>query len=490
MRHGLPGFLLFALPALGLGPVAANARADAAEADTAVALDSLAYSMELSPEGSRAVHSLLVPLDVYRGVVSTELADLRVFDARGKELPHALRELDDAHEVELGEHELPMFALYPDPARPGESIETLALRVERDAKGTLIAIQPDPPRAAAATTDGKRAGAAGSAPGASAARVPVGYILDASQLRHPIVALRLPLPPEAEDLVLPIVIEASDDLGSFRAVASDQPLVRLLNGGARIEQSRIELPAVEARYLRVRWPGHRLPAPLAHAIAEHGVRSEAAEKPRTRVRGTARAKEPSTFDYDLGGPIPVDGVRIVLPEDNSVIEAELASYAKTGDAPEVVFRGTAYRVRHEAAVIESPLVELPRRTHRFFRLRVASKGGGAGQAAPVLELRYRPQQLLFVARGEPPYQLGYGHYAAKPSRFEPGELLSFLPAADREHLPTSDCKLGKPRARAGGVALIAPPPPPPYRRYALWGVLIAGAVALGIAALRLGRSLG
>jgi hypothetical protein len=448
-------------------------------------LDALAYSLPLVPNAQRAVHSALLPLAVYRGVVSPDLADLRVFDAGGQELPHALRLPGNARDVGPDATPLPMFPIYPDPSRPGDAIETLALRVERDADGTVIAIQPSSGGAAARDAEQADLAGAGAVP---AQPLPVAYVLDASRLSQPIVALQLQLT-QGKDYMLPLSIEASDDLGSFRTVASGQPLVLLRYDGWLLVQHRIELPSVTARYLRVRWPGHALPAPLATAVAEHGLRREPIEQPLTRVRGTRSPGDAASFDFDLGGPLPVDAFRVVLPEDNTVVDLELASYAKRGDEPEFLHRGIAWRVLHGGTRIETPLLDVHRRQHRYFRLRVAQKGGGLGRGTPELELRYRPHQLLFVARGQPPYQLGYGHHAATPSRFEASELLAMLPEADRASLPASDCTLGEPRTRAGRAALTAPPPPPPYRRYALWGVLIAGAAALGIAALRIGRGL-
>lgn len=459
----------------------ARASADDEAPVTPLALGELAYSLELTPTAPRAVHTALVPLAVYRGVLSAELADLRVFDAAGRELPHALRVLDETREVELGEQALPMFPLYPDPERPDGAVETLALRVERDAHGTVIAIQPDP--------SARAAGAGRDAAAAHAASLPLGYVLDASRLEHPIVALRVELAADAKDHVLPVLVEASDDLGSFHTVASGQPLVRLDYGGSRITHDRLELPQVRARYLRLSWPGRELPAPLSSVIAEHGRRLQEGERASARVRGTARAKQPSTFDFDLGGPLPVDGVRVALPEDDSLIEVDLASYAKPGDAPQELWRGTVYRVLQGGARLEGPTIDLPRRAHRFYRLRVAHKGGGLGRGAPELELRYRPQQLLFVARGQAPYHLAYGYHAAKPSSFDPAQVLAVLPEAERSSLPASDCTLGAPRARAGTAALTPPPPPPPLKRYALWGVLIAATAALGIAAVRIGRGM-
>jgi hypothetical protein len=47
--------------------------------------------------------------------------------------------------------------------------------------------------------------------------------------------------------------------------------------------------------------------------------------------------------------------------------------------------------------------------------------------------------------------------------------------------------LGAPKASAGDAALHAPPPPLPWRRWLLWGVLVAGAALIAALSLSLLR---
>ena len=182
-------------------------------------------------------------------------------------------------------------------------------------------------------------------------------------------------------------------------------------------------------------------------------------------------------------------MRVVLPQDNTLVEAELRSAAAPGEPGNSLWRGTLYRVMHHGQRLESPAIAARRTNHRYFQLRVADKGGGLGRGLPELAIEYYPDQLLFLARGEAPFQLAYGHHSAVPTGFSDRELLALVPP-DKEQLQPSDTQLGQPVERAGPAALIAASPPLPVKRYALWAVLIAGALGLVIAALRMSRSTG
>src|SRR5262249_49575128 len=157
-------------------------------------------------------------------------------NAQGEQVSHAIRTLDAAHEVSLGEASLPLFPLYA--ARSGATpMDALSLRVQRDAHGTIIDLRP--------AAEPKPAADAG-------ARAPIAYILDCTKLERPLVALRVALQQTDADYVLPLSVESSDDLASFELVASGKALVHLGYAGQRIERDRIELPGVRARYLRLR----------------------------------------------------------------------------------------------------------------------------------------------------------------------------------------------------------------------------------------------
>jgi hypothetical protein len=450
---------------------AGTAGADDGEATLSPA--NFAYSIALTPAEPRPVHGALVPLAVYRGVRSAELPDIRVYNAAGEQVSHAVRTLDERRQVELGAVELAFFPLYAARADT-VTLDALSLRVERDARGTVIDVRPaEQPKPAA------------DAGGAAAIKA---YVLDCSKLDRPLVALQIELQRAASDYVLPVIVESSDDLASFDVVSSGKALVSLEYAGQRIERKRIELPALRARYLRLRWAQRELPSALVAVRGELGSELRSAARETLRVRGQRRDAAHAIYDFDLGGFVPVDRVRVVLPDDNMLVHAELGSHA-TIKAPAVpVFDTALYRISLDGERIESPAQALPRRQDRYWQLQVDPKGGGLGAGVPELEVEYYPDQLLFVSRGAPPYELVYGHHSAKATSFAAREILSLLPPAQRDQLLQSDTVCAAPRARAGAAALKAPPPPPPWKRYALWAILIAGTLVLAVSAFRLARN--
>jgi hypothetical protein len=195
--------------------------------------------------------------------------------------------------------------------------------------------------------------------------------------------------------------------------------------------------------------------------------------------------KPQVFDFDLGGPVPVDRIEFQLPENNTIVNAELFAASSRNGTWTSVLRARLYRVARAEAEVTGPTLEVARRSDRFYQLRVESTGGGLGSGLPALVTYHAPDELLFLKRGEGPFTLAYGRYEVKPSRFEADDLLSLLP---QKTGPTATGKLGDIKHLGGSDRLTPPKAPPPYETYAVWAILIAGVALLGGIALRLARS--
>jgi hypothetical protein len=152
-----------------------------------------------------------------------------------------------------------------------------------------------------------------------------------------------------------------------------------------------------------------------------------------------------------------------------------------------VLRARLYRLQRKESELKGPTVDMARSNERYFELRVSATGGGIGSGRPVLVTYHAPDQLLFLRRGAGPFTLAYGRYESPHARLDAHDILSLLP---QEAAPVASAHWGERKLLGGPKKLVAPPPPPPYKTYAIWAVLIAGVVLLGVLALQLARTSG
>jgi hypothetical protein len=147
--------------------------------------------------------------------------------------------------------------------------------------------------------------------------------------------------------------------------------------------------------------------------------------------------------------------------------------------------------------VASPEISIGTNADREWLLRVDQRGGGLGSGTPVMHAGWIPHQIVFAARGEPPFQLAYGNRQAKPAAFGietliPGyredgaqKIRAAKPGAQqtisvREAQAQAQTELGGEARREDQVD---------WKRWSLWGALGVGVLLLGLMAWRLTRQM-
>ncbi|MFY9316849.1 MAG: DUF3999 family protein, partial [Burkholderiales bacterium] len=234
-------------------------------------------------------------------------------------------------------------------------------------------------------------------------------------------------------------IEASDDLRAWRTAATG-PLLVLRRGETTLERRAIELPATRAKYLRLSWrPGQA--DPKLGAVRARLV-DAAAETARAwlRFEGSAGAK-PGEYVFELPPALPVDRLRVELPQENTVVSAAVTTHERAGAAERPLASAVLYRMEHDGQKLVNPDLQVIATAEKRWILRVDPRGGGLGAGMPVLHAGWLPHRLLFVARGEPPFELAFGNPKA-PSAAMPAHALLPGTAANKP-IVTLPAKLGE-----------------------------------------------
>lgn len=400
------------------------------------------------PDGG-AYRVVLTP-DVYRQLQSPALGDLVVANAAGQPVATAVFPPDAPLAQAGAAIALPWFPL---PAEGAGASRDIAAISELATDGSLRRVE--------------WRGAAGTAADG-------GLVLDASQLKAPMMALRFAWS-DAQAFDRGYRISVSDDLRQWREVVPDARLVQLQNAGRRVVQDRIALPAVRARYLRLLPTGRH-----AEALALTGVRAELDGRAAAPVlqwetlRGRrVEGRDGVHFEYALAGRFPIQAADVVA-DGNSTRGWLLQSR----DGDDVAWQAAAapwvaYRVDSGEGSSRSPPQLLDRLVRdRQWRLQARSDGA---QEAPVLRLGYRPEVALFLAEGQPPFALLAGSArAVRPATPLP-QLIDTLRAARGADWQPAAASLG-PRQQQAGAAALQPLPRADWKRWLLWGLLLGGAL--------------
>lgn len=426
-------------------------------------IDDYAYAAPVSIVRPAPFQRIELPVSVYRVLTHDDLSDLRIFNADGEVVPHALEPRILERSAPGEPVAVPLFAL----GAAADSGRALNLRIETDERGAVINLGPESARA----------------------RGPAGaWLVDASQIGQRIRALELVVADRERQFSGRMRVEASKDLAQWRTLVASAPLVQLQTEDHELARLRIDWPATEARYLRLTWSG--APPEGARERIFEAARVEpvpaAVELPRTWLMLQApqirKLGDHEEYMFKIPLALPADRLRITPPQANSVVPVELFTRAH-GDAPwQSLGRHNVYRLNEAGQERRNP--DLPLKPAAELMLRVDTRGGGFGTGSPTVEVGWVAHSLVFAARGKPPFTLAYGRHRATNAAFAIENLVPGYGQDTLSALPIATATLGEAVTAGGPDRLRAPLD---ARRWMLWATLLIAVAVLGAMAWKLSR---
>jgi len=439
--------------------------------------ENFAYRSTITPGKDAPFQQLVLPLAVYQGSQRPDLADLRVFNGHGEVLPYALQRSTVQSEAQLSEKPAPFFPLQTAPKTPTGTGD-ISVSVHQGRDGTLVAVRQS--TAEAATGNVLR-----------------GVVIDASQLQN-IRSLRLLVGPSKLSFH-PYAIESSDDLQNWHVLKADAQLVHLEHGGQRVDSNTAEWQGRTGKYLRLLWADPQS-APAIQSVLLGSVETRIDQPQRIwsdPLPGTA--VQPDVYEYALPGQMPLEKLRVNLPQVNSlapldiqhevVISSRRHHRLQSENSWGNLAHSVVYRLQSPLGEVKSADISLSGNVENRLRLALDGRSGGIGAAPPSLQVGFVPQVLVFLARGEGPYVLAWG-----ASDVDRGELpvATLLPGYDgRGALPAATASLAPLNVPAKLPSAAAPVPAAPVAssKWLLWSVLLVGLLVLAGMARTLTRQL-
>lgn len=401
-------------------------------------------------------YRVVLDREIYRSASLPSLRDIDVRDAAGDAVPAALFSPEQPLAQASRLRALPWFPLPRGQAARSRDITLIS---ERDADGRL-----------------RRVEARVGEPGTTNADPPANaWLIDASQLDARIVALHLDWPAQTAALDVAYRIEGSDDLRDWRTLQPRAQLLDLARDGQRLLQRHVPIEG-QAKYLRLSPLQPDAVLPLAGVSAELGATVASVDWQWESLRGQAMVEQGrTTYAFTLDGRFPIARADVAL-EGNAAGEWTLES-RDADDAtwqhragPWVAFQVSAQGGQeHSAAQALAGIVR-----DRYWRLSSRAPVNGN----PVLRLGYRPEVMVFLAQGQPPFALVAGSARAMRADAPLPQLIEAIRARRGDDWQPATARLGASAVLAGAQALQPAPPQRDWKSWLLWGLLVLGAVVV------------
>ena len=419
-----------------------------------------AYGLSVEVDRDGAIYKFSLPLSVYENITRPDLGDMRVFNSSNEIVPHIILKQEKKRIEETAPLTLGFFPLYYG---KDNKPAALSLHITTDSRGAIVDINRGEVRQGRAVVSG--------------------YLLDCSALKKPPDRLKLDWTSKTDSFVTKVTVEASNDLNHWSRIVAGATLANLTYGDHSLKQSTIDIPRFNGKYLRLSWPAGRQSARLTDIKALFP--SSVPEQPRQwiNITPTHLEDQPGDYFFETKGYMPADRIKIHLPQRNTLIKVTLKS--RTGPEADwhIHHKGLLYNLRVKGASLTEDTIKLPPTTNRYWLLHVELSGGGIGAGMPVIEMGWVPHELVFVARGEPPYRLAYGSARVEPEPSQMNSLLGELRQKEDEHFIKT--------ARVGGVIdlggkkMLEKKSTLPWKQWILWAILVVGVAIIGWMAWRL-----
>jgi hypothetical protein len=473
----------------------AAAAGDGSSADNP---SSYAVRIPLTLAAGAPLQRLPLPAEALVRMQAQGYGDVRIFNAQGQAVPMALASADVPGRSAQQQVLLPAYPILgASTALASAGLDGLSLRIEERQGQRVVQINTAP---GSGSTAGDPAGNSTSKP--PAAQRVLGALLDARAVTAPAASMALDVDLPAGQPVT-FSVQSSKDLKTWRPLASTVLYRAAEPGGSaspagELGNKTLDLALADLadQYLRVTWGNADVTLRGATLATSRAGMRQRVSIPMARLA----LANPHELVFTLPFATPLAALKITPQASNVLVPVRVLGRNDREQPWAVLASAVVYRLAPAADgqpgdQVNGP-VELRSGPMREIRIEADKKTAGFA-AAPDIALQFEPAQIIFLASGQEPFTLAVGLAAGLKLSSPYLPLASLIPG----YQPMQENTLAAAQADVARMdgALAAPGPllaaqPAndglPTRSLLLWGILLAGTLALAVMAWALHKQTG
>ena len=423
------------------------------------------------PNGT-AIARVALPSSSIAALRSADGGDLRIFNAAGLSLPHAV--IDTSQQVldtkDVAGERLAALPIYTASMTSGTAPNAPALRIIEGPNRRVIEV-------GAATPEANQR---------REATTVRGLLFDTRNLKNELRAVELEgtLPPS---LIVKITLDVSADLKSWRTVASQTPVFDFGRDGPG--NRRIDLPVGQkfvGQYLRLTWSD--APSLSVNALRMIGATKSNRAEPVAIELGAPQHAAEGYAEWSITPGLRTNAIRLNTSAVNALMPVRVLTRSRSGDPWRTVANTVVYRLAlGDAAQRINPSVPISSPLESLIRVE-ALRGYNLTGVPITLALEYAPLNALFIATGDGPFTIATGNTSAQSTAVPVTTLMPNYQTGSEFALPVLTATVSanqRPATPSAAAEIFAAAT---QKSFLLWGVLGLAVIVLGGLAVNLLRT--
>ena len=415
-----------------------------------------AYQSRLA-QSDQALQRVALPIDILLALTRSDLGDLAVFNANGKQLVHSVARTADAN------RELSRQLLYHEFSRfQQQRSKTVTRREQTSQLESLTEME---------TTQ--------TLPVKSLRK---DYLIELSSDEDTpdFTLIDLEWTHEPADQILQLKVEVGNELDNLKVIKQRKSLTNQ----ASDDRSWRSIDGIPSgyRYMRLSPLGGVTRFELHQASGVYQQNEPATRLVHRLKPDPVRSADGSIYSFSLPSAVNAEAIHILPAEANSVVSGDLYATRDNSDSRILIRRGYRQHNIYADNVKPSEAIRLPRRNYREIQFSTRTQLA----TAPSIELIYTPYELIFFGDGNAPYTLAWGNHESEGQLSDLNEILQ----GNLQQAKQSATLVGLgPIEESGGLSRLAPEPTLPWKKWLLWSLLVLAAIITARMALKLYREM-
>lgn len=428
---------------------------------TPVTSEDFAFGISVEGSDKSSELSFELPNHFYQSVKSADLNDCRLYNKKGQQLPFSI--VQDEQYIHTKETSRKALALFPVVNRGIVTRHTMSKVSSSYVNGASITISE------------RRDLRHGD--------TPAFYILENRNVQKngpSLQQLQFSWKQYGQTLIVPMRIEASDDLEQWRTLSSRETISRLMFQGEKIERPTVTIPATKARYLRIS-PDQR--EGYLTITAVNGIYSNVSvsqiEQEWQSLETPAVDTVPGSFIYKNVGLQLINKISFKAPASGYLYRGTIYGRNSQKESWRRVSQFTQYDILSGGDTLKSEPVSLRSQRSNQIKVVFTAPVDMDSTMLPGLSVGTINEDVHFLARGEAPYTFAYGNDTLGTRAESYKAMRTPVGVTVSSHFP-----LG------GGVVVRSEPEREiPTKNIILWAILIVGVILVSGMAITLTREL-